>query len=180
MRRRSSNPQTPHPIWKDICPCKSSVWRLTLSNSSVVDFYPLTHDFNLTPELLLWQALFFSTIDLCRYLLLRRRGCDFCKIWFWYPSLCRFHRPFFLWLSFRYLGVCFPNSGFVSNSNFETSFQDWPSFFSIRRFGNLFPSVPSFRCEAWLRWELLLVWTFMNLRADIQKCSLPNSYTLED
>ena len=25
MRRRSSNPQTPHPIWKEICPYKSSV-----------------------------------------------------------------------------------------------------------------------------------------------------------
>ena len=41
------------------------------------------------------QALFFSTIDLCRYLLLRRRGCDFCKMCFSHPSFCRFHRPFF-------------------------------------------------------------------------------------
>ena len=71
----------------------------------------------------------FSTIDFCRYLLLRRRGYDFCKMCFSHPSLCRFHRPFFLWLSFQYLGVRFPNSGFVSNSNFEISLQDCRSLF---------------------------------------------------
>ena len=32
----------------------------------------------------------FSTIDLCRCLLLRRYRCDFCKIWFSYPSLTDF------------------------------------------------------------------------------------------
>ena len=58
MSRRSSNPQTPHPIWKEICPCKSSISILTLSTSCSVDFYPLTRDFNWNPELLLWRVGF--------------------------------------------------------------------------------------------------------------------------
>ena len=57
MSRRSSNPQTPHPIWKEICPW-SSISILTLSISCSVDFYPLTRDLNWNPELLLWRAGF--------------------------------------------------------------------------------------------------------------------------
>ena len=105
--------QTPNPIWKEICPCKSSGWTLALPNSSVVDFYHVPRDFNWNPELLLWRAGFvFSQVSFCRYLLFRRWVCDFfCKImWFWYPS--RFHRPLFS----EYLGVHFPNFGYISNS----------------------------------------------------------------
>ena len=119
---QNDRPQTPHPIWKDICPCKSSIWRLTLSNSSVVDFYPLTRDFNWNTELLLWRAGFvFSTIDFCRYL--------FAKFGFDIRASVDFIVHFFLWLSFQYLRVRFPNSEFVSNSNFAISFQDWRFFF---------------------------------------------------
>ena len=50
--------QIPNPIWKEICPCKSSISILTLSISCSVDFYPLARDLNLNPELLLWRALF--------------------------------------------------------------------------------------------------------------------------
>ena len=173
MCRRSSNPQPPNPIWKEICPCKSSVSILTLSISCSVDFKLLARDFNLNPELLLWRAGFvFSTIDFCRYFLLRRRGCDFCKIWFWYPSLCRFHRPFFLRLSFQHLGVRFPNSGFVSNSNFCNFVSGLTVFLFNKAFWDLFPSVPSFRCcegfvELFCWYELS-----MNLRANIHKVKL--------
>ena len=107
----SSNPQTPHPIWKEICPSKSSISILTLSISSSVDFYHLTRDFNWNPELLLWKAGFvFSHVSFCRYLLFRRCVCDFCEIWFSYPSLVDFIIHFFVTVipAFR---SSFPNSG---------------------------------------------------------------------
>ena len=49
----------------------------------------------------------------------------------------------------KYLGVRSQNSGYSMFPILicvEISFQDSPSFFSIRRFGSLCPSVPSFRC----------------------------------
>ena len=54
----------------------------------------------------------------------------------------RFRPLFLFWLSvFRSF---FPKIlGMLLDFDFEMSFQDWRSFFSIRRFGNLFPSVPS-------------------------------------
>ena len=142
FHRRSSNPQTPHPIWKDICPCKSSIWRLTLSNSSVVDFYPWCVISIETQNCFCEeQALFFSTIDFCRYLLLRRRGCDFCKFGFDVRASVDFIVHFFVTVipvfrsSFPKFWICLKFRFRINRLSF-----------SKRRFGNLFPSVPSSRC----------------------------------
>ena len=112
MRRRSSNPQTPNPIWKEICPCKSSISILTLSISCSAAFYPLTRDFNWNPELLLWRAGFVFL-----YRSLPVTSFETIQMWFLQSLVFiseprRFHRPLF----FEYLGVHFPNSGYVSNS----------------------------------------------------------------
>ena len=126
MRRRSSNDRTLSPIWKDICPCKSSIWRLTLSNSSVVDFYPLTRDFNWNPELFLWRAGgFFYNRSL--------PVSSFETIWMWFlQNLVFISEPhgFLRPLFFEYLAVRFPNSGYVSNSVLKCSLHDWRTLFA--------------------------------------------------
>ena len=130
MHRRRSIPQTPNPIWKEICPCKNSIWTLTLSNSSLVDFYHLTHDFNWNPELPFWRAgCVFSTIS--------------AGIFFWddtdviFAKFCFHTRASQTSSSIVFLTVSpvfrssFPNSEYVSNFDFEISFQDWLTVFVL-------------------------------------------------
>ena len=89
-------------------------------------FLPFDVWFQLKPRI---AGFVFSTVDLCRYLLLRRCGCDFCKVCFSCASLVHLVVHYFCWLSFQYFGVRFPNSRHVSNFDFEISFRDWRSFF---------------------------------------------------
>ena len=122
MRRPNSNPQSLNTIWNEIYPCKSSISILCQFRAPSISTLWRVISVETQNCLCEAQALFEFKISLCPCLLLRRDGCDFCKVCFSYPSLMDLAVHILIVIPvFR---SSFPKLH-VSIFDFEISLQDW-------------------------------------------------------